>query len=107
MVEAVSAAAASEPASNATEEEKATEHQSPTMEETFADPVVPELKFRCDWTLWEHYEAHGDAQMDYTSSMCKACWFNDLVSFSTAWNTIPHRELTNVFYNEDTRTVNL
>ena len=93
-------------AANATEEVKA-EEQSATMEETFAEPCVPELKFANDWTLWEHYEAHGDAPMDYTSSMCKACWFNDMISFTTAWNNIPHRDLTNIFYNEDTRTVNL
>ena len=102
--------AATEPAilvtTNATEELKE-EEQSPTMEETFAEPVAPELKFANDWTLWEHYEAHGDAPMDYTSSMCKACWFNDMISFSTAWNTIPHRDLTNIFYNEDTRMVQL
>ena len=91
---------------NATEEENKAIEQSPTMEETFSDPIIPEIKFKSDWTLWEHYESQGD-HMDYGSSMCKACWFNDLVSFSTAWNTIPHSDLTNIFYNEETRTVNL
>ena len=45
--------------------------------------------------------------MDYAQSMCKACWFNDLVSFTTAWTTLPHRDLSNIFYNEQTRTVKM
>lgn len=47
-------------ASNATEEEKTTdkvgEEQSADVTETFDEPVLPDLKFRCSWTLWEHYE---------------------------------------------------
>lgn len=65
---------------------------------------MPEVKFRCDWTLWEHYESAGP-KMDYASSMCKACWFNDMVSFAVAWSTIPHRDLTNIFFNDETRTI--
>ena len=33
--------------------------------------------------------------------MSKVCWFNDLLSFSVAWNSIPHRKLTDVFYNSE------
>ena len=61
------------------------------------------MSFRCKWTLWEHYESQGE-KMDYASSMCKACWFNDMVSFVTAWSTIPHSNLTNIFYNDETKT---
>ena len=97
------------PVANATEDDKAevTEVEQPAnCEETFNDAVVPEVKFRCDWTLWEHYESQG-AKMDYASSMCKACWFNDMVSFATAWATIPHRDLTNIFFNDETKTIKL
>lgn len=62
-------------------------------------PVLEEMKFRCEWTLWEHYENEYGVT-DYTSGMCKACWFNDMASFAIAWNTIPHRDLTNIFYND-------
>lgn len=92
---------------NATEEENKVEEQDPFIEETFDDPIIPETKFNSDWTLWEHYEAADGASVDYTQSMCKACWFNDLVSFSTAWNTIPHADLTNIFFNDETKMVKM
>lgn len=92
---------------NATEESKgvegAVEEQSPTVEETFDEPASSEYKFRSEWTLWEHYEAL-EGSIDYSNSMCKACWFNDLVSFSVAWNTLPHRHLSNIFYNDQSKT---
>lgn len=94
---------------NATEEVRASEageEMSPTVEETFAETVCEEHKFRCEWTLWEHYEALEGAT-DYSTSFCKTCWFNDLVSFSVAWNTIPHRQLSNIFYNDQTKQVKL
>ena len=87
------------------EEEKVEETQSPTCDETFNDPVTPETKFTNDWTLWEHYESHTGEKMDYASSYCKACWFNDLISFAVAWQTIPHRDLKNIFYNHESATV--
>ena len=49
----------------------------------------------------ECYKAEKETQ----SSMSKACWFNDLVSFATAWNTIPHRELKNICFDADTDSV--
>jgi len=33
--------------------------------------------------------------------MTKVCWFNDLISFSVAWNSIPHKDLTNIFFCHD------
>ena len=89
------------------EQEQQPEEDNANVEETFDTPVYPEIKFRCDWTLWEHYESQGHQQLDYAQSMCKACWFNDMVSFSVAWNSIPHRDLSNIFYNSDSRTVNM
>ena len=77
------------------------------MEETFEEPVLEELRLKSSWTLWEHYESQGDRRMDYASSMCKACWFNDLISFAVAWNTLPHRDLTNIFFNEQSKTVKM
>ena len=77
------------------------------MEETFEDPIIPEIKFRSDWTLWEHYENAGGEPIDYQLSMCKACWFNDMISFATAWNTIPHSDLTNIFTNDETKMVKM
>ena len=68
-------------------------------EETFDEPVCEEFGFKCKWTLWEHYD--NFSQDDYLSSMAKVCWFNDLVSFSVAWNSIPHRELRNIFFDSD------
>jgi len=97
-------------ATNATEEEKTAAvvvEQSPTLEETFDEPCLPDLKFKNSWTLWEHYESTNRDEMDYASSMCKTCWFNDLISFSIAWNTIPHRDLTNIFFNDQTKTIKL
>ena len=61
------------------------------------------MNFRCKWTLWEHYESQGE-KLDYAASMCKTCWFNDMISFVTAWSTIPHSDLANIFYNEETKT---
>lgn len=95
---------------NATEEivkPEAEPEQSATMEETFDEPVIDELKLSHPWTLWEHYESQGSGKMDYASSMCKACWFNDMLSFSVAWNTIPHSDLANIFFNEQSRTVKM
>ena len=49
-------------AANATEEEKTCapgEHQAINCEETFGEVVSEDLKLRCTWTLWEHYEAQG------------------------------------------------
>ena len=88
---------------NATEEDakvQAEPEQSATMEETFDEPLLEALKFNHPWTLWEHYESQGSGKMDYASSMCKACWFNDLMSFTVAWSTIPHSDLANIFFNE-------
>ena len=33
--------------------------------------------------------------------MAKVCWFSDIISFSVAWNSIPHRKLTNIFFDSD------
>jgi len=30
--------------------------QDPRLEETFEEPCLEEVRFRCSWTLWEHYE---------------------------------------------------
>ena len=89
------------------DEENKNEEQSPFMEETFEDPLIAETKFKSDWTLWEHYEDPRGEKIDYTQSMCKACWFNDMISFATAWNTIPHSDLTNIFYNDESKTVKM
>ena len=70
-----------------------------TVKEKFQDPVCEEFKFDRKWTLWEHYD--NFSQDDYLSSMAKVCWFNDLISFSVAWNSIPHRELTNIFFDSN------
>ena len=35
--------------------------------------------------------------------MAKVCWFNDLVSLAVAWNSIPHTQLSNVFYDDATQ----
>ena len=94
---------------NATEEEKKVEvgeEQANNCEETFLEPVEPAFKFRCEWTLWEHYDAF-EGQTDYQNALCKVCWFNDIISFSVAWNTIPHRQLSNIFYNDQTKSVKL
>lgn len=99
-------AASSEPAAAEAEESKV-EEQPPFMEETFSDPVLPELKLPNSWTLWEHYEDIQGNKLDYTQSMCKACWFNDLISFATAWNTIPHSDLRNVFFDDETKKVKM
>ena len=63
------------------------------------------MKFNRSWTLWEHYErVHGRGKpMDYSQSMAKVCWFNDLVSLAVAWNSIPHTQLSNVFYDDATQ----
>ena len=45
--------------------------------------------------------------MDYASSMCKACWFNDLMSFTVAWSTIPHSDLSNIFFDDVKKTVKI
>ena len=37
--------------------------------------------------------------------MMEICWFNDLTSFSVAWNSIPHKELKAIFYNGDVQKV--
>ena len=109
MAEVRTEAPATAPA-NATEEtkaeEQAPEEQPPLVEETFNEPVSSELKFRSEWTLWEHYEC-PESPLSYADSMCKACWFNDMVSFAVAWNSIPHRNLQNIFYNEQSRSVRL
>ena len=106
-------ARAEEPTSasaNATEETKVEtqepEEQIPLVEETYNEAVASELKFRCEWTLWEHYEC-PESPLSYADGMCKACWFNDMVSFAIAWNSVPHRNLANIFYNEQSRSVRL
>ena len=97
-------------AANATEEEKTVavpeQEQSPVVEETFDEPENSELAFSRQWTLWEHYESQGP-KMDYASSMCKACWFNDMISFSVAWANIPHSDLKDVFYDHEKGTVKM
>lgn len=91
---------------NATEEATdapAVVEMSPLCEETFNEPEIPQVAFRCKWSLWEHYESQAE-KMDYASSMCKVCWFNDMISFVTAWSTIPHSDLANIFFNDETKT---
>ena len=51
--------------------------------------------------MWEHY---ADID-DYLKSMAKVCWFNDLMSFTVAWNSIPHKSLTNLFYDSERKEV--
>lgn len=92
---------------NATETEKkesADEAQDNFCSETFNEPVLNDLKLTSSWTLWEHYDLK-DAE--WHTTMCKVCWFNDLISFGTAWSSIPHRELSNVFYNDTNNSVKL
>ena len=33
------------------------------------------------------------------------CWFNDLASFAVAWNSVPHKDLKQIFYNGDQQKV--
>ena len=37
--------------------------------------------------------------------MMKVCWFNDVMSFSISWNSIPHKNLKNLFYNAENQKV--
>ena len=55
-----------EAAADATIEEVKVVEQEPFMEETFNDPILPEVKLPNSWTLWEHYEDPTGAKLDYT-----------------------------------------
>ena len=82
------------------EEEKA---EGTKQEERFAEALCEEFKFDRQWTLWEHYDNTNID--DYLNSMMKVCWFNDLMSFSISWNSIPHKDLKNLFYNAENQKV--
>jgi hypothetical protein len=66
--------------------------------EVFDPPMLKELEMKFKWTMWEHYEVIG--QVDWTDSMGIVCWFNDLISFSMAWNTVPHKDIKKFFYDK-------
>jgi hypothetical protein len=39
--------------------------------------------------------------------MRRVCWFNDMVSFANAWNSIPHNDIHKFFYDHKTKNVNM
>jgi hypothetical protein len=57
------------------------------------------------WTMWEHYETTGSKTETFEDQMAVVCWFNDFVNFAKAWNKIPHKELSNFFYDSESRKV--
>ena len=62
-----------------------------------------EFKLKRSWTLWEHYEKIGGGKdNNYNANFGKVCWFHDLISMAVACNSIPHFQLSNIFYNDAT-----
>ena len=68
------------------------------------EPLHEKLELNQKWGLWEHYET-AKGSKDYTGSLAKVAWFNDLFSFAEAWQHMQHREIANYFYNEKDRTI--
>jgi len=70
--------------------------------EEFADVLHEKLKFPSQWALWEHYDTS-----DYQKSMRKVAWFDDVISFSESWQNLPHQDVKNFFYNEESKQLNV
>ena len=66
--------------------------------EKFLEPVIPDLAFSYNWTIWEQYEAKFGE--DYRDTMAKVAWFGDAVTFWQIWNTIKHSDPKNFFSYE-------
>lgn len=80
----------------------------PEVKDEPKEQVCEEFKLKRSWTLWEHFEKpQGWKNNDYNLLMAKVCWFEDLISMSVACNTIPHFQLSNIFYNDETQTSRL
>ena len=72
----------------------------PSVEEEFEDPVIPDIAFNFQWTVWEQYDNKGIA--DYTATMMKVAWFGDPITFWRVWSKIPHSDPKNFFtFNKD------
>ena len=56
------------------------------------------------WTMWEHYDT-GNTKAAFEDQMAVVCWFNDLINFGKCWNTVPHQQLKNFFYDPHTKVV--
>jgi hypothetical protein len=62
------------------------------------EPELDTLKLDQKWIMWEHYET-GSQTTSFEEQMSRVCWFNDMASFAAVWSRIPHRDLSNFFYN--------
>jgi hypothetical protein len=70
------------------------------------DPVpLPELELKHKWSMWEHYEVINQMTANFEDQMQIVCWFHDLIGFAKAWNSIPHKDVSNFFYNKKTNKV--
>ncbi len=72
------------------------------QEEIFEEPLDASLELASKWGLWEHYEGG-----DFENSMKKVAWFGDAVGFAQAWVNLPHRDISNFFFNNETSKVQL
>jgi hypothetical protein len=54
--------------------------------------------------MWEHYDT-GNTKAAFEDQMAVVCWFNDLINFGKCWNTVPHQQLKNFFYDNQTKVV--
>lgn len=72
------------------------------QEELFAEVLHEKLRFPNKWMLWEHYDTDN-----YNKSMRKVAWFDDVLSFAEAWKNLPHSSVSNFFYDDDKKTINM
>ena len=79
--------------------------EQPEQVEVFAKVLDKSLAFKSSWAVWEHYE--GGSNNSYESSLKKVAWFDDAISFAQAWVNLPHRDLSNFFYDSSKKTVQM
>ena len=81
------------------------------LEEQYEEPIVEELSLG-EWTFWEHYEdlpsasyqkdkKNNPTSEQYLASLQKVAWFNNVVTFWQAWQSLPISKLENFFYDKE------
>lgn len=104
------------PYRSTTEADKEVKKSGPIEEDFTAEPNYSKLAEGTElnlydnlkWTIWENIAPIEDSassknmhEQDWDLKTKKVAWFDNLITFHKAWNSIQHADLSNIFYDPE------
>lgn len=60
------------------------------------------------WVIWENIDFTSKKGYDWFQQQLRVvAWFDNMINFHQAWNTIPHSNISDVMYNATTQQFNM